>query len=207
MPSKAARTSQSHWGGPVLASTEGSSAGDGKVTGTVGASSTVGGNEVDSADDWGSREGVGTRMAELSAGTGRAVARGAAGSAPASDALEGRTVGTGAGAGVACLGAGRDGAGAASLLSGGAVGAGASRVPGSEKSRSCSGPTVPSRGGGAGVTTFAGAVCATAVPPVLRSRQARQKRISGAKGWRVIDAVGDKARLMAESRALGKHSC
>lgn len=73
------------------------------------------------------------------------------------------------------------------LVAGGAVwggcaagagaGAGVVRVPGSAKSRSCSGPTVPSRGGGAGVTTLAGAVlfCAAATAGRLSSSPVRAR--------------------------------
>ncbi len=84
-------------------------------------------------------------------------------------------------------GAGR--AGCARSRAGAGVGAGSSagagevRVPGRAKSRSCSGPTVPSRGGGAGVTTLAGAVCAAALGTVLNSsrRERRQRRV-GTRG-------------------------
>jgi hypothetical protein len=56
-------------------------------------------------------------------------------------------------------------------------------VPGSAKSRSCSGPTVPSRGGGAGVTILAGAAlfCASAELEAPSSRPARMMvdRVTG----------------------------
>ena len=83
------------------------------------------------------------------------------------------------------LGAAADGdapgAARAGVLAGGAArGAGSGlRVPGSEKSRNCSGPTVPSRGAGAGVTTLAGlaALCASTGAAAPSSRQARARAI------------------------------
>lgn len=129
--------------------------------------------------------------AARSVSEGAVTGRGASAAALAGASVAGRVAVVDGGA-ARVVGAGE--ARGPSVAAGGAV----CRVPGKAKSRNCSGPTVPSRGAGAGVTTLAGAAlfCAAAGAARPSSKLARMKvRERVTVGRYRIDAEGGMASL------------